>query len=166
MTTTPNIPDTSNELLFNDVYNLWMHDLDNKSWDISSYYKICDISNIEKYWNIFNNMDKLEFKKNSIYITKNNILPVWEDKHNTNGMAYSFKISIDDSMELFQELCLRAIINQLPDINCVSFSPKPRCSIIKIWHNNNNIDITNNIIDALSNKYSDLHILKTNIVPQ
>ena len=73
---------------------------------------------------------------------KNNILPLWEDKHNINGGCWSYKVGKKEASQGFLDLLVSTISENVcsehPEIiTGASISPKKGFCIIKVWNNNN-----------------------------
>lgn len=155
------IPDI-NSVVFKNKWTFWIHEVDNQNWEVDSYIKLIEITNPIDFLKIFNNIHLINYKKYHYFIMKNDILPLWEN--NITCMLYSLKIIINESLDLFQELCLKTMIEQISfnkefiNIHGISISPKTNWSIIKIW-NNSSKDISNDIISSLSPKYANLNII-------
>ena len=142
--------DNGEQLQFSN-YVMWCHDVFNKNWNIDAYEKLCEISDVSKFWRLFNNIEKLGFRVNNFFFMKEGVDPIWEHPQNRNGGICSFKTDIDQALDLFEKLCIRMICNQLNDsfsddfnndINGISFSPKNNSAIIKIWNKDKKNDLS------------------------
>ena len=131
-------------------WTIWIHDIYNKKWNIESYKKLYTFDTIESFWIFFNNIDC--YDKYMFFLMKNNIRPIWEDKSNIEGGAFSFIVSKNISKKNWLELSMKLIgetltADNMDDINGASYSPKANVSIIKIWNKNCrnmfNVDIAN-----------------------
>ena len=60
-------------------WTLWSHTIDNKDWSIESHSKITIIDTVSKFWRLFNNFHKLNYRSYNFYLMKENITPIWED---------------------------------------------------------------------------------------
>ena len=123
-------------------WNIWYHH-EKDNWEISGYKKIYQISTIENFWKFYNNWDKLGGVSNKhFFLMKDGINPIWEDKQNINGGCWSFKISENQSEELWEDLSIYLVCNVIcPTISSeiVGLSiclKKNNSSVIKIWNQN------------------------------
>ena len=150
-------------MYYNELENnwtLWFHEMYNKDWSINSYKKIVSFKTLDEAILLFENMNYNIFKKNSIFLMKNNIKPIWEDENNKNGGCISYKILENDVVKVVKLFSYHIICNILSDIpenhlkiNGISISPKKSFSIIKIWLCDETIindDIINNNTDIFN----------------
>ncbi len=130
-------------------WTIWVHDLYDTNWDINSYKKIYEFNTIEDFWVFFNNKDAISSFDNYMYfLMKTNIPPIWENKCNINGGAYSYIISKNSAKQAWIKLCIKLIGETLTHddiLHGTSYSPKPNISIIKIWNKNSSIQCNLNI---------------------
>ena len=141
-------------LLYN-KWNLWYHH-DKDNWAISGYKKIYEMINIKDFWMLYNNWDKMGgITSKHLFVMKDNITPMWEDKENINGGCWSFKVSEDLAEELFEDLSVYLVCNELcPTISSeiVGLSlclKKNNNTVIKIWNKNsknNSLKLINEFI--------------------
>jgi hypothetical protein len=121
---------------------LWYHH-DKDNWSINGYKKIFELITIKDFWSLHNNWDKLGgITSKHIFLMKENITPLWEDKNNIAGGCWSFKVTEDLSEELFEDLSTLLVCNEL----CSSISneivglslclKKNNNVVIKIWNKN------------------------------
>lgn len=136
----------------NSNWSLWIHELNNDSWDNDSYKKIYECKNIYDY-NILKEVIKTQNLQNCMFfLMRNNIYPMWEDPENRDGCSASFKVPLKDIKNEWDNLILKIIsedihndINNFNNITGVSISPKKEFNIIKLWFNKN-IQSLNSII--------------------
>jgi len=144
-------------------YILWGHDIYNKDWSLNGYFKFCTISTISEFWKLFNNLDKLGNKSNNFFLMKEGIDPTWEHIDNRNGCTCSFRIDINSSLVIYEDLCARMMCNELipngNNINGISLSPKNNWAIIKIWNKIKNNNLLNELNHEILYNYKDLSIL-------
>src|SRR5579885_1015755 len=149
---------TGDKIMLPYKYVLWCHDIFNKDWSIKGYLKLCSISTISDFWKVFNNLDKIGYKNNNFFLMKEDTEPVWEHVNNRNGGICSFRTEIDQSLEIYEDLCINMVlgnlINDMNDINGISISPKNNWAIIKIWNKNKNNDISFLLNNEIKNKYN------------
>lgn len=152
--------------MLSNEYKLWCHDIVNTDWTLKSYLTLCVINNVSEFWKLFNNMGKLNVKKNNLFLMKNDISPTWEDPNNRNGGICSFRIDINESVRLYEMLCVYLMCGQLikndDDINGVSLSPKNNWGIVKIWNKNKDNDISKLLHRDILTKYGSVMMYKQN----
>lgn len=134
---------------FKNKWNVWYHHIKD-NWKISGYRKIYNITNIQNFWELYNNWNKLGgILSKQFFIMKNNITPLWEDKMNINGGCWSLKININLAEKLWEYLSILLVSENIYDndnINGLSICVKKNnICVIKIWvkDNNNNIKLLN-----------------------
>lgn len=141
------------------AYNLWCHDIHSKDWSLSGYTKICKITTVSEFWKVFNNIDKLGYKINNIFLMKDDTDPTWEHINNRDGGICSLKVDLGKSLHAYEELCAYMIcelLSKLPDdINGISYSPKSTWAIIKVWNKNKNNDLTKLLNPYIMDQYQD-----------
>ena len=134
---------------FKNTWNVWYHHTKN-NWKLSGYRKIYNITNIQNFWELYNNWNKLGgILSKQFFVMKNNITPLWEDKMNINGGCWSLKININISEKLWEYLSILLVSENIyknNNINGLSICVKKNnICVIKIWvkDNNNNIKLLN-----------------------
>ena len=142
----------------NDNWILWYHHEKN-NWKINGYRKIYKIETIKHFWELYNNFDRIGGINNQhFFLMREGIEPIWEDEMNKKGGCWSYKKMENESFELWEDLSVRIIGENLlddnTDLNGLSICLKRQSnSVIKIWNKNsknNNISLINK--DIL-NKY-------------
>ena len=126
---------------------VWYHNPSDKNWTVDSYKDIIEISSIEDFCVLKNTWDKCLPKTDEGMfflmrkIGDTCIYPQWEDKHNTNGGYWSFKVAKADSENAWFELmtymlgeCITKLPENTMEINGISISPKKNFCILKIWN--------------------------------
>lgn len=132
-----NITSQSN---FHSNWILWYHHIKD-NWKIDGYRELYKITNIEDYWILYNNWDKLGGINNKhFFLMRDGILPLWEDKENANGGCWSFKKNENEANDIWNELSLFLVGETLSQdkelINGISIClKKGKKSVIKIWNN-------------------------------
>ena len=140
----------------NNKWNLWYHH-EKDNWKISGFKKIYDIDTIGSFWRLHNNWNKLKgINSKHFFLMKENIEPIWENPVNLNGGCWSYKVHENQAENLWNELAVYLVCNQIidnPDDNTVGLSiclKKNNESVIKIWNtntkNNSLSQINKNII--------------------
>jgi hypothetical protein len=148
-----NVEDNLEDIKMDNYYKVLAHHNDDKSWDYNSYYNMTCLKtwgNMATFFNtILTTKGECNYTDFDIFIMKNEISPMWEDKENRNGSICSIKIdSLTDGCKIFKNLVLHMGNNTLlkfnpstwSTINGISFSSKKLdntaetyCIIIKIW---------------------------------
>jgi len=138
---------------------IWYHN-NKDDWSINGYNKIYEISSIYDFWKLYNNWDKIGGINNRHYfLMKENVNPIWEDPININGGCWSFKNLENQSKELWENLSVYLVTNNLcptipNDIVGLSISQKKNNNIIiKIWNTNANMNSLKLINENILNKW-------------
>ena len=122
-------------------WNLWYHH-EKDNWKLSGYNNIYEINTYTDFWKLYNNWNKINgINSKHYFLMKENITPLWEDPINLNGGCWSFKINEDQSENLWTELSVYALCNQLivdsNDMVGLSICLKKNSNVvIKIWNKN------------------------------
>lgn len=177
-----NIGDDFEKIFMKNYFRVLGHHNDDKSWDYSSYHNITILSKYYDLGTFFNTLNKsvgeCKYTDFDIFLMKNEISPMWEDKENRNGSICSIKIdSINEGYNVFKELTFNIINNTLlkinpttwDTVNGISFSPKKidsinpnsYCIIIKLWFKINIINYGS--IDKILTEYVNNLIIKYSI---
>ena len=122
-------------------WTLYCHLAHEKKWDLASYIIITDnIDTVEKLIAITERLSENTIKHSMLFLMKTGITPMWEDKGNRNGGAFSYKILTKTVPEVWKELMYRICgntlmidSNNMSHINGITISPKRSFSIIKCW---------------------------------
>lgn len=136
-------------------FTLWYHSLENKKWDINSYIKLVVIKSLRDFWEVYNSIST--FNNGMFFLMKENIAPIWEDKHNINGGVWSFRLSRKVLDKTWNELSIALIGNTLlenndknsSNINGISVVPKKYNCVLKIWNEDFNIKNKINKLDEI-----------------
>ena len=126
--------------ILNNNWTLWAHLPHDVNWDVKSYKKIHTINSLENAIALFNALPENLVKNCMLFIMRDGILPIWEDKKNSKGGCFSYKVSNKNIMktwiDLSQKLVCETLIqdeNIVEKINGITISPKRNFCIIKIW---------------------------------
>ena len=119
---------------------VYHRDPTSNDFSINSYNKILDITNIGELRAFNQLIDDDKLKKGHITIMKNNILPIYEDKENENGGAWTLKVKEDMVPYYSKHYIINMIIGNLiktekhgNDVNGIKICPRRGFSIIQIW---------------------------------
>jgi hypothetical protein len=129
------------DTFLNDTWSFYFHDPYNNDWTYGSYKKVCDVHNVNDYWNIENAMQD-SIAKGMFFIMREHVFPCWDDANNITGGCISIKVHKQDMVEFWNQMCAHLLGETLlkPEnmhlwdkINGLSTSPKKQFSIVKIW---------------------------------
>ena len=124
------------------IWNVWYHH-EKDNWKISGYKKIYQIKTIGDFWTFYNNLDKVGgITSKHFFLIKNNITPIWEDIQNINGGCWSFKIHEEIVEELWEDLSVLLVTNELVQ-GTISLGisltlKKNNTCVVKIWNDDSN----------------------------
>jgi hypothetical protein len=127
----------------NSLWVLWYHNPNNSGWDLSSYHKVMELRKLHDFWDMFTLLKTSHFQNGMFFLMRNDIKPMWEDRHNVDGGCWSFRVNKKEVPKTWQELVIGSLGESLmreskyyKTINGISISPKRSFSILKIWNNN------------------------------
>eukprot|EP00835_Amoeboradix_gromovi_P002702 NODE_158_length_16653_cov_0.456929.p8 type:complete len:203 gc:universal NODE_158_length_16653_cov_0.456929:10706-10098(-) len=123
----------------------YLHPLTN-SWvlwyqpvnDFDSLQKVVEITTVEEFWSVFNNLRQLENMddKTSLYFFKEGIRPAWEEKKNKGRLKGSL-IKGRDCKGVYQQIlmhCVGESYKDMDDINGVAICVrKNRSCRVDVW---------------------------------
>lgn len=141
-------------------YKVWKHMVKN-NWKISGYKCVYEFDNGIDFWKLYNNWNNLgTIIDKPLFLMKENVLPIWEDENNINGGCWSFKVFNNQAEELWEEVSLLFITNNLlisnNDDEIVGLSvtiKKNNYIIIKIWNKNNKNNSIKNLNKNILEKW-------------
>lgn len=141
------------------TWNLWYHH-EKDNWKLSGYKKIYSIKTIGDFWRFYNNWDKVGGITNKhFFLMRDNVTPLWEDPENINGGCWSFKVHEDQANDLWEDLSVYLLCNQLcPTINndilglsvCLK---KNNNTVIKIWNKKSKLNSLKLINESILKKW-------------
>ena len=159
----------NNEYKFNPLSNnlvLWNHNINDENWDLDSYKQIAIYKTVEDYWMYSNELTSKLINYGMFFLMKEGVMPTWEDPQNIEGGCISIKLSLTESVELWNKISIYLASDNFDEkINGISISPKRNFNIIKIWVSEE-IDMnTYKLPDEfkLNNKIVLFRVHKTNI---
>lgn len=151
-------------------WTFWLHLPHDIDWSIGSYKKLYSFNTLEDCITLIENINKLIVEKCMLFIMKNNIKPIWEDKKNCNGGCFSYKILTENVYEIWKQLVYYLVGNTLSNnnelltsINGISISPKKNFCIIKLWLDDIEKLKNNEIYDFLKASDTDDTKAETNL---
>jgi hypothetical protein len=141
------------------TWNIWYHH-EKDNWAISGYKQIYEIKTVKDFWMFYNNWDKVGGVTNKhFFIMRSDVTPIWEDPKNINGGCWSFKITEDQTEELWEDLSSYLVCDKL----CPKFSDeimglsiclkKNNNAVVKIWNKNSKNNSLKLINEAILKKW-------------
>ena len=76
-----------------DSYMLWLHNVFDNDWSINGYKQIYSFNSLEEAISLIENINSELLEKTMLFLMRNNIKPIWEDKKNYYGGCFSYKIN-------------------------------------------------------------------------
>ena len=128
----------TDELLLDDIWDLYFHDPNDSDWTNNSYIRLSTISSAEDFWKN-QNCIKDNINKGIFFLMRESIFPTWDSPENINGGCLSIKVLKENMLDFWQDLCAKLLCEKLLKnsessvINGISTSPKKHFCIIKIW---------------------------------
>ena len=156
------------ERKFHNTWQFWYHH-HRKNWKLSGYQKIFKITTIGEFWDLYNNFDAIGgLFSQHFFIMRDGITPLWEDKQNSTGGAWSFKVNTYDAAELWLKLSGHVLGESLLDEDMVRKHNIPPCdinglsicvkkenvTIIKIWNRSTRHKSIKLLPSGLTKKYN------------
>jgi hypothetical protein len=154
----------------NDQWVLWYHHSPN-NWKLDGYRQIYTISDIQDFWNIFNNINIIGgITSLHFFLMRKGVTPLWEDPKNKHGGCWSIKVTKDMASNIWELLSILLVTEQVlnnPDsyenVNGLSICIKNNSSaIIKIWISNNSYNAIKNLSKKIVDKFGYNIIYKHN----
>lgn len=152
-------------------WTYWYHSTTDYNWKRDSYKKIYTICTLSDFWKINNFFDTQKLLHGYLFIMKDKIMPIWEDKENKNGGCWSFKIKENYGYEFYLNLSALLIggtltrsTNDNKYINGISVSYKNKFFYIKIWIKSKNMkkfSLFSKSFQNIEKKYSILKLWKS-----
>jgi len=128
-----------------DKWTLWAHLPHNTDWTIKSYIPIATFSTLEETIAVTESLPVPLVENCMLFMMKDGITPMWEDKKNVDGGCFSYKVLNKNVSKAWTDLTYRivggCISNTQTFVNSVTgitISPKKNFCIIKIWMTNCN----------------------------
>lgn len=153
---------------FQSSWQFWYHH-HKKNWKLAGYQKIVQIKTIGEFWELYNNFDAIGgLFSQHFFIMRNNITPLWEDKQNSKGGAWSFKVNTYDAAELWTRLSGMVLGESLISSDVEKKHSIPPCSInglsicvkkenvtiIKIWNCSSKFKSVKYLPSGLTKRYN------------
>lgn len=153
---------------FHTPWQLWYHH-HKKNWKLSGYQKIIKVTTVRDFWELYNNFDAIGgLFSQHFFIMRDGITPLWEDKQNNKGGAWSFKVHTYEAADLWLKLSGHVLGETLLNTEMVKSHNVPQCSInglsicvkkenitiIKIWNKSSKFKSTKFLPNGLTKKYN------------
>ena len=129
--------------LLSDKWTLWAHLPHDTNWSIDSYTKICTFASIEESIALCETLPEQMVRNCMLFLMKDDITPLWEDKQNKQGGCFSFKVNNKNVISSWKRLVYCLVGNTITsnellnkNITGITISPKKSFCIIKVWLSN------------------------------
>ncbi len=124
-----------------DKWTLWVHLPHDTDWTMKSYKTIYSFENMEEAISVCEVIPEKMIQNCMMFLMRDGIMPLWEDKKNRNGGCFSYKVANSNVAELWRKLFYNIVGETTTDnneiiINGYTISPKKNFCIIKIWTEN------------------------------
>lgn len=124
---------------FENIWILWYHDPEDKTYKLNTYIKIADISTPQQFWTIVESISKEAWESGMFFFMKKGYAPLWDAPENEAGGAWSKKLEASQIYTTFIDMMVHCVTNELlksrkETLVGVTVSPKGPFSIIKIWN--------------------------------
>lgn len=135
---------------FQNTWILWYHDPENNDYSLNGYIRIADLSTPQQFWSIVDAIPKDAWECGMFFFMREGFKPLWDSPENEHGGSWSKKLDIINIQNIFIELMIHCVTNELliknkETLSGISLSPKGQFSIIKIWNTKTNINEKTNL---------------------
>lgn len=134
------IPSKENYHEIKSEWIFWAHLPHDTNWSLESYKKICSFKCVEDILGLYKIIPDVMIQNCMLFIMKDGINPIWEDKNNRKGGCFSYKVANKEVPEIWKKISFGLIGNSISEntefvdtINGITISPKRNFCIIKIW---------------------------------
>ena len=137
---------TKNEDTFHilsDKWTLWAHLPHNTDWSLKSYIPISTFSTVEETIAVTESLPPQLVENCMLFMMKEGITPMWEDKKNRDGGCFSYKVLNKNVAKAWTDLTYRIVGGSVSNgaafvksVTGITISPKKNFCIIKIWMSN------------------------------
>ena len=139
----PSVPTTSKNCTvhkLNNKWTLWAHLPHDTDWSIKSYKKLHTFGTVEEALSLYHTIPDKLIVNCMLFLMRDGIKPMWEDKKNRDGGCFSYKIANKSVLSIWENLSYMLIGETLSHdpsilntINGITISPKKHFCIIKLW---------------------------------
>ena len=128
-----------------DRWTLWAHLPHNTDWSLKSYIQIATFSTLEETIAVTESLPAPLVENCMLFMMKEGITPMWEDKKNRDGGCFSYKVLNKNVSKAWTDLTYRIVGGSIShtstfvnSVTGITISPKKNFCIIKIWMTNCN----------------------------
>jgi translation initiation factor 4E len=121
-------------------WTLWAHLPHDTDWSLASYKKIFTFQSLEEIIAVYDILPESLVTNCMLFLMKDGITPMWEDKQNRNGGCFSYKISNKHVPDLWRQLSyvvmgesISTNLSFVAKVTGITISPKKNFCIVKIW---------------------------------
>ena len=136
-------PSTSEFHKLSDKWTLWAHLPHNTDWSLKSYIPISTFSTVEETIAVTESLPPQLVENCMLFMMKEGITPMWEDKKNRDGGCFSYKVLNKNVPKAWSDLIYRIVGSSISSnvafvksVTGITISPKKNFCIIKIWMTN------------------------------
>ena len=126
-----------------DNWTLWAHLPHNTDWSLKSYIPISTFSTVEETIAVTESLPPQLVENCMLFMMKEGIIPMWEDKKNRDGGCFSYKVMNKNVPKAWCDLIYRIVGGSISNnaafvksVTGITISPKKNFCIIKIWMTN------------------------------
>jgi len=119
-------------------WTVWVHLPYDTNWTLESYTELCTFGTVGELVALARIMEDL-IKVCMVFIMKEGVNPMWEDRRNINGGGFSYKIQTEHVFQGWRDIIFGVVGGTVADdvyfdhITGVTISPKKNFNIVKIW---------------------------------
>ena len=135
-----NVIDESKLHKLNRKWTLWAHLPHDTKWDEDSYKQIYTFESLESVVELIKILPDALIKNCMLFIMKDGVKPMWEDKENRDGGCFYYKISNKIVISSWKKFVYKMVCENVIDdnkkmlkVNGITISPKRNFCIIKLW---------------------------------
>jgi hypothetical protein len=135
-----NEDDTYEMNYYTNDWKFYAHMPHDPNWNIQSYKEIMKLRTVEQSITLFENINDILYKNCMLFLMRENIKPMWEDKLNRKGGCFSFKVANEHVPQVWKDIMysimggsLSTNTDFMKSVNGCSISPKKHFCIVKIW---------------------------------
>jgi hypothetical protein len=136
-------PSNSEFHKLSDKWTLWAHLPHNTDWSLKSYIPISTFSTVEETIAVTESLPPQLVENCMLFMMKEGIIPMWEDKKNRDGGCFSYKVMNKNVPKAWSDLIYRIVGGSISNnaafvksVTGITISPKKNFCIIKIWMTN------------------------------
>ena len=119
---------------------LWAHLPHDTNWTIESYKLVYTFKTVEATIALLETLPDILVKNCMLFLMKEGIMPIWEDKLNRAGGSFSYKVVNKCVYDVWKELTYSIVgntvcenVNFMNSVTGITISPKKSFCIVKIW---------------------------------